>query len=92
MIGDRLICCDEDMILCITGTLCGGVKEFISFDDITSFRLSVEGDNAQPWCPALEFTYPVGNGRIWNDDKSRELFEGRNNVPDEGDNLYRLSL
>jgi hypothetical protein len=68
------------------------VTQFELLDHVACFGFAIERHYAKIWCPTLEFSYPIRNGRIRNDNKSRESVKFRDKVTQESSNLYRFSL
>lgn len=91
-IGDCFVRCDEYVELRSCMSFSGlGMKQFELLDDVAGLLLAVEGHHSQLGSPSLEFTYPVRNGRVWDDDQGRERFELLSDSTEEGRHLDGLA-
>lgn len=61
-------------------------------DEVPCFGFSIKWNNSQFWRPSLEFSNPICDGRVWNNDKHWRNFELYVDVSKEGRNLNRFSL
>ena len=67
----RFVCGDENMELCICETFFGGiVEEFKLLDDVSGIFVAIKWNSTEPWRPSFEFSHPVGDCGIWNNNKN----------------------
>ena len=71
----RFVSGDENMELCICGTLLRGlVEEFKLFDDVSGILVAIEWNSTQPWRPSFKFSHPVGDCGIWHNNENWKGF------------------